>query len=191
MTTQTNLTLSPAALSAAVLGIAPESTAGKVLDAALPARPKANRLTSAQSFKLAEWMRGKDRETIATIPAREIAKNAGIELLFRVTGSNADSARRDVLGIRKPAKVKPAVQEHFCVSAATIARIQENYSHLNSDLGMTQRNFENYRAESLKAVEQLRADVRTLALAYLGQDQGTRRMEVIDAVRAIAERNAK
>ena len=182
MTTQTDLTLSPAALGAAVLGIAPESTAGKVLSAL----PKANRLTAAQTVQLAAWAKSQPRDVLESSRWPLLAEAASKAFGYRVTESNIQFITETVCGIRKPAKVKPAVQDHFCVSAATIARIQENYSHINSDLGMTQRNFESYRAESLKAVEQLRADVGAIAFALYSQYPGT-----MNELHSIAERNAK
>ena len=75
MTTETDLTLSPDALGAAVLGIAPESTAGKVL----AARPKANRLTARH--------RGKEREMKL--------ENMTVGRFFATQGKSACDAGRE------------------------------------------------------------------------------------------------
>lgn len=120
MTTQTDLTLSPAALGAAVLGIAPESTAGKVLSA----RQKANRLTAAQTVQLAAWAKSQPHDVLESSRWPLLAEAASKSFGYRVTKSNIQFITETVCGIRKPAKVNPAVQDHICVSARVIGQLR-------------------------------------------------------------------
>ena len=119
MTTQTDLTLSPAALGAAVLGIAPESTAGKVLSA----RPKANRLTAAKYKQLAEFLT-QFNYAVNAGTSRHLSKVASSALRFTVTENHVFFVRTEMLGLKPAAKVKPLVQDHLCVSARAIEQLR-------------------------------------------------------------------
>ena len=122
-------------VGAAALGIAQDSTPGKIIAAA---KAKANRLTAAQYDKLAAWMRAvcvtkEWEQSFASDDPENIAAAASEVLPFRVTPYNADFVRREVLGIRKPAKVKPAVQTTLCPCVDTIAEFRTRFDALEKE----------------------------------------------------------
>ena len=152
------------AIGTDALGIAPESTAGKLLAGAEQKRAKANRLTAGQRYKLASWMLTQDARNLEKMDAWGLGVAASHQLGFTVTGTNAEFVRREVLGIRKPAKAQPAVQQTLCPCVDTIAEFRTRLDALDRENGT------------------LRAGVRTLA-AFLVLTTGSN-----GEVRAIAER---
>ena len=136
------------------------------VNAVKPARAKANRMTAAQRDKLAAWMRFRDAQWIADAQPHAIAIAASGELDIPITATNAEFVRRELLGIRKPAKVKARVLDEISPFATNIRALQIRVGELEKENKL------------------LRADVRTLVkwarAGNISQEQDAELREIMD-----------
>ena len=175
MTTQG--TFDAVAVGAEALGIAPESTAGRML--AKPQRAKANRLNGQQTLKVVEWMQRQPRDLLVSWSNRELFSEICDALFpFNVTLDNANFIRRKVLCIPPPAKAKPApatdggelgfLKGTLLSQADEIKQLRERIQTLEENGAADDAGNEI----TAKGIAQLRADVRTLASVIKANIQG-------------------